>query len=146
MDESENPTPDQPGTESTEAPRAAGSSDGRVQRLRAEAQATLNALKGEDGILGLFNFKKMYFPFFAHVLFIVYCVGIALGGLVLAAMALYVMFSRSFLDGLMGVFMSGVFVVASIILGRIWIELIMVAFNINDAVQDIRDMLRAKWQ
>lgn len=142
MDDSENKAPEQPQSQ----PESGDAMKNKAQQLRDEAQATLNEIKGDDGILGLFNFKKMYFPFFARVLFIIYCLLTVLAGLVLVVLAFVTMFNRGFLDGLMALFIAGVFVIASVILGRIWIELIMVAFNINEAVQDIRNMLRAKWQ
>lgn len=82
-----------------------------------------------------FKFDKLYFPIIARWLFIVAVILIALGTVV------------GFLGSLVGMQLLGAIFaliggLISIVAVRIWFELILVVFNINDAVQELRENKR----
>lgn len=128
------------GTTGTEA----GDARDAAKRMKEDAARTLQELKSDGGVFALFNFNKMYFPFFARTLFIVVCVLMALIGVLGIVAAFIAMAKVGFFEGLKALFGVGVMVIVTIIMARIWVELTLVAFKINEGIQDIRAMLKSK--
>ena len=137
MDDAENKTPVQEESNAGEAAREA------ANELRAGAAQTLNEVKGIR-IKDLFSFDKLIFPRIAQILFVLYVVlavlflGISLIGAVVALVKGQI---GSAVAALIGSVISTLFM---LIFGRIWIEVVLVAFKINEGVQDIKQILKNK--
>ena len=114
-------------------------STNQVNNEMNELKNELEELK-KGGFLSnfLFGFKKLYFPAIARFLFILAWVIIALVGAAGCVFGLYTMITASFGMGLIFIIGVAVYVIMLIFMIRIWFELILVLFTINDAVQDIR--------
>ncbi len=86
-----------------------------------------------------FNFDKLYFPFIAKWLFLLGLALIVISGIFMILGGLAAIFTAGVLSGLGVIVGAIIYVVVSAFLLRIWFEFILVLFNINDAVQDIRE-------
>jgi hypothetical protein len=75
-------------------------------------------------IRDVFFFDKMLTPTVIVVIYWIILIGTVIGGLV-------VMFSQSFFGGLLTI-------VFGLLFARIWCELLIVLFKMNDALQEIR--------
>ena len=86
-----------------------------------------------------FSFDRLYFPVVARYFFILLCI---------LSVVFYVIGigSALFTQGIIAGIGAAVFGVIMLAIGlffmRIWFELILVSFNIHDAVKDIRDNLK----
>ena len=92
----------------------------------------------QGGWRSLFTFDTMYFPIFAHYVFVVFVVLVLLIGLGGIVAAFSVMARIGFSDGMYSLLQSVAMAAVLLVAGRLWIELAMVVFKINEAVQDIR--------
>lgn len=121
-------------------PNSAGQSDTDVPRsANAETEAEKFAREvRQGGLRSLFTFDIMYFPVFAHYVFLAFVVLVLLVGLAGIVAAFTTMAKVGFSDGMYSLLQSVAMVVVLIVGGRLWIELAMVVFKINEAVQDIR--------
>ncbi|MDR1613368.1 MAG: DUF4282 domain-containing protein [Planctomycetota bacterium] len=102
---------------------------------------------GVDDMRGIdkssfFKFDKLYFPMIARFLFMALAAVILLSGAVGVMVSLVSMFTAGFLSGLFGIAASAAYAVVAVFFVRIWFELILVVFNINDALQEIKVNLR----
>ena len=138
--EDANPKHDANSTGSAQTPQDA------AQRLKEDAARTLQELKSGGGIMALFDFNKMYFPFFARTLFMIACGLLAVTGAFGIVMAFVAMAKVGFFEGLKALFAVGIMVILAVVMGRIWLELTMVVFKMNEGIQDIRAMLKSKLQ
>lgn len=122
-----------------------GTSSTTARAMRADAEKAMREIKRDVSIGELFNFEKMHFPFFAKVVFIIYSLLVLLIGLYMAVISfLYILYYDVLWDGLVRLAVTIIFVSVAFVFGRVAIEAVMVVFKINEAVQDIREMLRAK--
>ncbi len=96
----------------------------------------------EGGWRSLFTFDAMYFPVFAHYVFVVFVILVLLVGLGGIVAAFSVMARFGFSDGMYSLLQSVAMAVVLLVAGRLWIELAMVVFKINEAVQDIRQHVK----
>ncbi len=112
--------------------------------LRYEAEQTLRDLKEPGGLKSFFKFEKMYFPTLASILFILSCIGAVLFFLFGILGAFVGMAQSGFFAGLLGIFGVVVGSVVMIVMTRVWIEIALVAFKINDTLHEIRDLLKQK--
>lgn len=85
-----------------------------------------------------FSFDKLYFPTIARYLFIILCIFVAVGAIIGVLAGFAALFTTGFLSGLGVIIGSLIYGVVVIFFLRIWFEFVLVMFNINDAVQDIR--------
>ncbi|MCD8350261.1 MAG: DUF4282 domain-containing protein [Planctomycetaceae bacterium] len=92
----------------------------------------------QDGWKRFFSFETLYFPVFAHYVFIVFVVLVLLVGLGGIVAAFSLMARVGFSDGMYGLLQSVATVAVLIVGGRLWLELTMVVFKMNEALQDIR--------
>lgn len=115
-----------------------------MQKMKLEAEKALQEIKGKGGVKALFSFDTMYFPTFARVFFIVFCVIAALFGAIGILLAFISMTSVGLLAGLGNLLGIVIGTVLTIVMVRFWIELVLVAFKMNEALQDIREQLHAK--
>jgi fumarate reductase subunit C len=121
-------------------PKPVGETEPDVPRgSEAESEAERFAREmRQGGWRSLFFFDAMYFPVFAHYVFIVFVVLVLLAGLGGIVAAFAAMARVGFSDGMYTLLQSVVMVAFLLVVGRLWIELAMVVFKINEAVQDIR--------
>ncbi len=92
----------------------------------------------QGGWKRFFSFETMYFPLFAQYVFLVFVVLALLVGLAGILAAFSLMARIGFSDGMFELFRIVVGVAVVILGGRLWLELAMVIFKINEALQDIR--------
>jgi hypothetical protein len=100
-------------------------------------QLGVDEVKGIDKS-SFFKFDKLYFPMIARFLFLLAVAVIVFFGAVGVIANLVAMFTVGFFSGLIGMVASAVGAVVGIFVVRIWFELVLVVFNINDAVQEIK--------
>ncbi len=113
-------------------------------QIRNEAEKTLRELKDTGGVKAFFTFKKMYFPAFASVIFIIACVSAAVL-LLFGMLASFASMARSGIFEGFAAFCGIAFgAVVMIVMTRFWIEIALVAFRINDSLREIRDLLKQK--
>ena len=106
-----------------------------------EVKGELAALK-KFNIKSFFCFDKLYFPAFARILFIVMCFLIGAVCVVTVIAGIVSLFTIGFFAGIAGIFGAIIFSTLMIVAMRFWFEVVLVAFNINEAVQDIRESVR----
>ena len=106
-----------------------------------EVKGELDALKKFDK-KSFFSFDKLYFPAFARILFIVMCILIVAVCVVAVIAGIVSLFTIGFFAGIAGIFGAIISSVLMIVAMRFWFEVVLVAFNINEAVQDIRENVR----
>ena len=97
----------------------------------------MNALKSMDKG-SFFNFDRLIFPSIAKWLFILLSVLIAVVGICFFVAGFIGLFTTGFAAGLGIMVFAVIYTILSILLTRIWFELVLVMFKINEAVQDIR--------
>lgn len=150
MDEHENKTyvppvlPSQPEMR-RETPPGPDKEPDVASELRADAEKTLEQISGH-GFRDIFNFDKLIFPSLARIVFVAFTVAMVLLGLLGVAAGFAAMPEVGFFGGLASVFAAVITTVFMVILARIWIEIVLVAFKINDGVQDIRKTLAEKYK
>ena len=115
-------------------------------KLREEAAKTLSSLRNTGGVMGFFKFDRLYFPDFARILFTIICLFLALLFLLGVVGSLASMASVGFFFGLKNLAFVVIGVITAVVMTRIWIELVLVAFKINEAVQEIKEIAKQKWQ
>lgn len=101
----------------------------------------LNEVKGM-GAASFLRFDKMFFPIIARYLFIALCILLLLGGVAGLIGAIVSIFTTGILAGLFLMVAVVFYVAISLVFLRIWFELILVGFSINEAVQEIRKNTR----
>jgi hypothetical protein len=133
MDEANDPK----SKESTASAAAAEAKDAAL-KVKAEAEKAFVEIKGR-GVGGFFSFDHMYFPIVARYLFIVLCVLSVLGIVAGVLGGLVSIFTVGFFAGLSMMFGAVVFGIFGIIFMRLWFEMIMLGFSINENVRALRD-------
>ena len=113
-------------------------------QLRDEAEKTLRDLKSPGGLKSFFKFEKMYFPALASVIFVIACLATVVFLLLGVLGALVGMASDGFFSGLVAIVGIVLGAVIMIVMTRVWIEIALVAFKINDSLREIRDLLKQK--
>ncbi|MDR3211857.1 MAG: DUF4282 domain-containing protein [Planctomycetota bacterium] len=84
------------------------------------------------------DFKTLYFPIFAKWVFAVIAALVVIFGLVGVVFGLVSLVSVGFFSGLALIAGSVIYSAFILVIIRLWFELVVVVFNINDAIQDIR--------
>ena len=107
-----------------------------AKHLMGEAEEAIREIKGR-GIMGFFSFDTLYFPIIARYLFIVICV-FSVIGVLFGMLGGFVSMATSFVAGLTMVIGSIIAGLMTIVGTRIWFELILLGFKINDGIQEIR--------
>lgn len=147
MDEAENKTTETPVPPSQPEARRTTSSGGDdravIDELRSDAEKTLEQISGH-GFRDFFNFDKLIFPGIARIIFVAFTIAMIIIGLLGVAAGFAAMPDVGFLAGIGSVFAALITAVFMIILARVWIEIVLVAFKINDGVQDIRRTLSGR--
>ena len=115
-----------------------------AEHLRDEAEKTLRDLKGPGGLKSFFKFEKMYFPKLAGILFIIACLATVFFLLLGVLGALAGMAADGFFSGLVALLGVVVGAVVMIVMTRVWIEIALVAFKINDSLREIKELLKQK--
>ncbi len=113
-----------------------------ASQIRSETTKAVEDIK-KGGLPALFRFDKMYFPGLATFLFAAYVIIVAFLGIIgfIAALSSWPE-EMGFWGWLYGVGLAIITPIFLIVLGRIWVEIVMVAFKINEGVQDIRASLK----
>lgn len=144
MDEADQKTPatpvPPPSPEARRETPAGGSGRDVVDDLRADAEKTLQQIKGH-GFRDFFNFNKLIFPDLARIIFVAFTIAMIFMGVLGVVAGFASMSELGFFAGLAGVAGAVVTSVFMIVLARIWIEIVLVAFKIHDGIQDIRKTL-----
>ena len=109
--------------------------------MNGEVKGELDALKKFDK-KSFFSFDKLFFPAFARILFIVLCILIAIACVLAVVAGIISLFTIGFFAGLAGIAGAILSSVMMIVAMRFWFEVVLVAFNINEAVQDIREHIK----
>ena len=115
-------------------------------KLREEAAKTLNDLRSPGGVMGFFKFDRLYFPDFARILFTIICLFLVVVFLFGVVASFISMASVGFFSGLINLVVIFVSTIVMVVMARVWIEVVLVAFKINESVQDIKEILKQKWQ
>ncbi len=108
-----------------------------ARQFADETEQTLEEFK-HLSLLSFFSFDRMFFPVIARYVFLFIVAIIAIGALfgVLGGLASFV--SVGLLAGIGTIIGSVLFAVLALIGVRFWFEFLLVAFKINEAVQEIR--------
>ena len=109
--------------------------------MNGEVKGELDALKKFDK-KSFFSFDKLFFPAFARILFIVLCILIAIACVLAVVAGIVSLFTIGFFAGLAGIVGAILSSIMMIVAMRFWFEVVLVAFNINEAVQDIREHIK----
>ena len=112
-----------------------------INSVNGEVKAEFDAFKKMDK-QSFFCFDKLYFPAFARNLFIVMCIFVVVAGVLAVFAGIFSMFSMGFFTGIAAILGSVISTFMMIIILRFWFEVILVVFNIHDAVQDIRENIK----
>ena len=135
MDEQNTDNVDNPETASSAgagATPAAAAGREAANEAKAEMERTYSQIKGA-GIAGIFGFKAFYFPIVARVLWIV-----ALVLLILFAVGMIIKgFSDSIVAGIVSLILVPLVALIYAVMIRIWFEVAMVLFRINDGIQEM---------
>ncbi len=134
--------PEQPSPDQANDPKQDSGLRDTAEQMRSETSKAVEDLKS-GGLPALFSFEKMYFPRLATVLFMAYVIIVAFIGIIgfIAALSTWPE-EMGFWGWLYGVGMSICTPIFLIVMGRIWVEIVMVAFKINEGVQDIKTLLQ----
>lgn len=111
--------------------------------IRADAKKALHQIEGH-GFRDFFNFDRLIFPSIARIVFLVFTIAMVVVGLLGIVAGFASMPEAGFFSGFADVCMAIVCAAFMIVMARIWIEIVLVAFKINDGVQDIKTMLVEK--
>ena len=107
-------------------------------KLRQDAEQAMGEIRSR-GVMGFFSFDGFYFPVIARCLFIILFI-LAVIGIVLGVIGgLVSMVSLNFIGGFIAMIGSVVGGILGIIGLRIWFEMLMVAFKINENLEKVRD-------
>ena len=132
MDEAENKT------ESGETGAAVKQA---ANQLKDEAQKAAAEIKGR-GIMGFFSFEHLYFPVVARYVFIILCVLSVIGmvfGVIGGLIAIISTGVGAGIGMMLAAVIGGVF---GLIFLRLWFEMVVVGFSINDNLKAIRNNMK----
>ncbi|MDR1519095.1 MAG: DUF4282 domain-containing protein [Planctomycetota bacterium] len=115
-----------------------GSAAREAKLLDGGAKKALGEIKG-GGLAGFFNFDRLYFLAVARVLFMLVCALILLATLAGLLGGLIAMVGQSVLGGLGVIAGALIFGAVSLLAARVWFEMLVVAFRINENLEAIRD-------
>ena len=110
---------------------------GAASELGNDADKALGEIGGR-GFLGFFRFDKMYFPVIARFVFILKCAVIALAAVVGVFAGFANMLGGSILAGLGVIVFSILAGAITLIVVRIWFEMFLIAFTINENLEAIK--------
>lgn len=101
-----------------------------------------NGVNGDEaknfGRHSFLRFDRLYFPVIARPLFMILCAAVAVFGVIFVIIGIAGVFTIGMWHGL-GVIAGAIVCTAlAAFLLRMWFELVLVAFNMNDALQEIR--------
>ncbi len=106
-------------------------------KLKQDAEQALGEIKSR-GIMGFFSFERLYFPVVARYLFIILFALIVIGVILGVIGGLVGMVSVGIMWGLSSIIGSLIMGAIFIIGLRIWFEMFVVGFKINENLEKIR--------
>lgn len=109
-----------------------------AQQLANETKETLNEFK-RLGPMSFFSFDRMFFPVIARYVFIFICALVLLGAVLGVLGGLVAIVSQGIVAGIGAMIGSVLFAALALIGVRFWFEFVLVAFKINEAVQEMRN-------
>jgi len=108
-----------------------------AKEMKAEAERAMNEIKNA-GLAGFLGFNTLYFPIIAKVLWIILIVLAILGMLVMIVAS----FFQSILDGIFSIVLVPLFGCFMLLQMRVWFEFMVVAFRINDGIQQMNEKMK----
>ena len=133
MDEAENTTPEPANADNSSASDVAKEA---ANQMKEEAEKALGEIRGR-GIMGFLSFDHLYFPIIARYIFIIVCI-VSVIGIVFGFLGgLIALFTGKISAGIGAMIGAVVFGFLGLIGTRIWFELIILGFKVNENLEKI---------
>ena len=108
-----------------------------ANEMKDEMARTFATIKGA-GIAGIFGFKAFYFPVIARILWILAIILVVL----FSCLGIVLSFFNGVTNGIVTLFLAPLGAVVYLVIIRIWFELVLIAFRINDGIQQMNEKMK----
>ena len=108
-----------------------------ANKFKAEVQETMQQLKG-GGLFSIFSFDRMYFPIIGRILFTI----VSIAMIAMALIMIVANFTNGIGQGIGGLIGIPIMTFLMWLYMRIIFEVLMVAFKINEGIQDLNRKIK----